>query len=290
MNARAGLPPQKDRVREHFDRLAADYRLRNYEQAVARGKYPDIFVRHQRVLELLPEAARGRCLEIGVGSGEMLLELHARGHEAYGVDLAAEMARQAERRFIEATGGRPRLAVADLERLCFRDASFDLVVLAGVIEYQADPEPALAEIARVLRPGGTAILSVRNLVCLGRPLVAARDLAAASALAGPAVAALMRAWRALVRRRAAEDPVAARREVPWRFRRRLRAHGLQPVLQAFYHFAVLPEPLQRRAPRLAVSLGLRLESLSRTPLGYLGRGCIFVARKADAAPVPGRRP
>lgn len=289
MSAGAGLPPQKDRVRDHFDRLAADYRLRNYEEALARGKYPDIFVRHQRILKLLP-AAPGRCLEIGVGSGEMLVQLHARGHEAYGVDLAPAMARQAQRRFLDATGGRPRLAVADLERLCFRDAAFDLVVLAGVIEYAADPEPALAEIARVLRPGGTVILSVRNLVCLGRPLVAARDLLAASPLASPAVAGLMRAWRAVVRRRGTEEAVAARREVPWRFRRRLRAHGLEPVGQAFYHFSVLPGPIERRAPRLAVSLGLRLESLSRTPLGYLGRGCIFVARRAEPAPGTGRRP
>jgi ubiquinone/menaquinone biosynthesis C-methylase UbiE len=273
-------PDVKKEVQAHFGALAARYRQQNYEDALRRGKYPDIFMRHRHMLELLDGIPAGRALEIGVGSGQMQVDLHARGHDVYGVDLSPDMARAAARLFRESHGRDGRLASADLERLCFADATFDLVVLAGVIEYLPDPARALAEIARVLRPGGWLVISVRNRFSLGRPLVALRDLLASYAVVGPLVRGAMAGTRRLLGREPDRGAVFARRDLPWRFRRALAAHGLVSEARAFYHFSIVPPSIERRFPGPCIGAGMRLERLSRTPLGWLGRGCIFKARRA----------
>jgi SAM-dependent methyltransferase len=52
--------------------------------------------------------------------------------------------------------------VADVRRLPFRDGSFDAVYSMGTIEHFRDPETAVGEIHRVLRPGGRAVVGVPN--------------------------------------------------------------------------------------------------------------------------------
>jgi len=81
------------------------------------------------------------------------------GALAYGVDIALPMVRQARAEF---PAGALRGVVADVRRLPFPAQSFDAVYSMGTIEHFADPERALAEIARVLRPGGVAIVGVPN--------------------------------------------------------------------------------------------------------------------------------
>lgn len=273
----------KKEVQAHFGSLAEQYRQRNYEEALKRGKYPDIYMRHQHMLGMLNGKSHGRALEVGIGSGRMLSDLHGRGYEVYGVDLSPDMARTAGRLFQEAHGRAARVAAADLENLCFADATFDLVVLAGVIEYLPDPERALSEIARVLAPGGVLIISVRNKFNLGRPLIAFRDLFASLPGVGSLVTKSMNGLRSLFGREPDRDIVFARRDLPWRFRSAMRRHGLETQQQAFYHFTVIPGFVERRFPRPCIALGVKLERLSHTAMGYLGRGCIFKARKAVPA-------
>lgn len=270
----------KEQVRAHFAGLAAAYHLRNYETPVKRDKYPDIYMRHCHILALLDGQTAGRALEVGIGAGQMMADLRVRGYQVYGVDLSSEMALSA-RTFLE--GRAPNrancIAAADVEHLCFADGSFDLVVAAGVIEYLPETARALSEIARVLTVGGTAILSVRNRFALGRPLIAIRDLLASLPGIGAAVELAMRCLRALLRRDPDRGKVFARRELPWRFRRDLRRCGLVPLEQAFYHFSVFPPAFERSFPTFCITVGTRLERLSRTPLGYVGRGLIVKARK-----------
>jgi len=68
---------------------------------------------------------------------------------------------------------RARYAVADLGRLCFADASFDLIVLNQVIEHLAEPVRVVAELARVLGPGGRLLVATPNYGGFGWPLVEA---------------------------------------------------------------------------------------------------------------------
>jgi len=99
--------------------------------------------------------AKRRVLDCGCGAGEYVRALLARGADAYGVEfdevkLASAAARDGELA--------ARLSVGDLEALAFPDESFDAALLNEVLEHIPDDGAALAEVCRVLRPGGRLIL------------------------------------------------------------------------------------------------------------------------------------
>ena len=95
--------------------------------------------------------AGSRVLDIGFGTGEQMRRIGARGCRSVGLEIDPGLARK---------GRLAGLAVcrAQAEHLPFRTASMDGVVCKVVIPY-TDEEKAVSEIARVLRPGGTARVS-----------------------------------------------------------------------------------------------------------------------------------
>ena len=110
------------------------------------------------LLDLLPPAAIGRMLDIGTGTGALLERLAPRVSSALGVDASRAMLALARTRL--AKPGLDHCAVrhADMYRLPLGDGGFDLVVLQMVLHYADDPAGALAEAARVLRPGGRVVV------------------------------------------------------------------------------------------------------------------------------------
>jgi SAM-dependent methyltransferase len=98
-----------------------------------------------------------RVLEIGSGRGGLLQELRARGVSAIGIEPGAFLAREARARH----GSLP-LARMSGARLGFADASFDLVISFDVFEHIADSDAHLAEVRRVLAPGGAYALQTPN--------------------------------------------------------------------------------------------------------------------------------
>jgi ubiquinone/menaquinone biosynthesis C-methylase UbiE len=107
-------------------------------------------------------AYRGRkLLEIGCGVGLDLVRFARGGANATGIDLAAVSIDLAKKNFAfqRMTGS---LQVMDGEHLEFDNESFDVVYAHGVLQYTANIEKMIAEIKRVLKPGGEAILMVYN--------------------------------------------------------------------------------------------------------------------------------
>lgn len=96
--------------------------------------------------------ANGRVLEIGVGTGLSFLH-YPEVDELVGVDPSEPMLRRARRR-AENIGRDVTLVEAPAEALPFEDYSFDTVVTLAVLCTVDDPQSALAEMHRVLRPDG----------------------------------------------------------------------------------------------------------------------------------------
>lgn len=120
-----------------------------------------VFERGRRAAVEAAERVGGRILEVGVGTGISLPE-YAGSSRVFGVDISEPMLRKARERVGEfGLTNVEGLSVMDAERLEFADGSFDAVVAQYVITAVADPEAALDEFARVVRPGGEIILTSR---------------------------------------------------------------------------------------------------------------------------------
>jgi len=103
---------------------------------------------------------RGRCLEIGVGTGRLALPLAAMGIPMAGVDLSWPML---DRLRANSGGGWPfPVAMADAAFLPFRDGALGAAVAAHVLHLIPDWRAVLNEIVRVVRPGGVILADVGN--------------------------------------------------------------------------------------------------------------------------------
>jgi phosphatidylethanolamine/phosphatidyl-N-methylethanolamine N-methyltransferase len=100
-----------------------------------------------------------RILEAGVGTG-LSLGYYRGDAEVYGVDLSEHMLQRAKAK-VERNGLSQvkSLQVMDVCRLGYADESFDAVAAQFLITLVPDPEGALGEFARVLKPGGEIVLA-----------------------------------------------------------------------------------------------------------------------------------
>ena len=108
----------------------------------------------------------GRLLEIGCGTGPLLLAAAARGYRVAGVDIAFRWLVVAKKRLNEAGLDVP-LICACAEALPLREEVFGRVAIESAIEMVADQARAMSEAHRVLAPGGRLFLSTPNRFSLG---------------------------------------------------------------------------------------------------------------------------
>jgi len=120
---------------------------------------PAMVLRRAKALEIASPKLGEDVLDIGCGPGFLLADLAAGvGEEGsvLGIDQSEAMISLASRRCQEAK--QARIEIGDAIAIQSDDACFDLVVSTQVLEYVAEIDRALCEIARVLRPGGRATL------------------------------------------------------------------------------------------------------------------------------------
>lgn len=108
----------------------------------------------RRLRELLRPRPGGRYLDVGAGSGQAASQLSAE----YAVDVVA-LDRSARMGRLAASRGLSHVVVADADRLPFAAGSFDGASADRVLQHLDDPEAALDELGRVLRPGGRLVLA-----------------------------------------------------------------------------------------------------------------------------------
>ena len=115
---------------------------------------------HRRVARAASAAGR-RILEIGVGTG-LVLRHYDRSSDVTAADLSIHMLRKAQEKIARLKLSNVRgVAAMDAGAMGFPDGAFDVVSVPFVITLVPDPERALDEIARVLRPGGAIVIISR---------------------------------------------------------------------------------------------------------------------------------
>lgn len=235
------------------------------------GGFNPTFQRHvaaYRVCaDLLPD---GRVLDVGCGVGHSFRELDPR--ETVGVDIDPAVLAGQDR----------ETRAADMRALPFPDQSFGSVVSIQSIEHVPDPERAVAEAARVLRPYGRAVFVTPNRLTFGRPdeiidpfhfveydadelrALCARSFARVEIrglFGSDRYLALVDGERRELERLLRLDPLALRRLVPRRLRQRLydwrlnaSRSGPRPEASAITpdDFWAAPEPLAEALDLIAI--------------------------------------
>jgi ubiquinone/menaquinone biosynthesis C-methylase UbiE len=150
-------------VPESFAKSADPARANDYDsfaEAYSAGTEHSLvnaYYERPEMLALAGDVAGRRILDAGCGSGPLSVALRDGGADVTGVDASAGMLALARRRL----GDDVALHMVDLrDRLPFADGAFDDVVASLVLHYLEDWGPTLAELRRVLTPGGRLIASV----------------------------------------------------------------------------------------------------------------------------------
>jgi SAM-dependent methyltransferase len=108
---------------------------------------------HTVAMELIAGAPPCRVLDLGAGRGDLSARLVARGHDVVAVE-----------RYVDQFKADVPLIDADLnQRWPFEDASFDITMAVEILEHLENPRGFFREMARVLRPGGVAVVSTPNI-------------------------------------------------------------------------------------------------------------------------------
>ena len=186
-NAWFGLPPEGsaglslvravlDRLPEADEVLAADRRQAARVLAERARAATDSFVRkgaewdetsalglpseavEAALLDVLPRGKLGRALDIGTGTGRLLELLAPLVSAGLGVDASRAMLALARARLARPGFSHCAVRLADMYRLPLPDGGFDLVLMHMLLHHAEDPAAALAEAARVLRPGGRLVV------------------------------------------------------------------------------------------------------------------------------------
>jgi SAM-dependent methyltransferase len=228
--------------------------------------------RRARVLDLLC-GLTGRVLDAGCGPGAMTQEILDTRCEFWGVDGSPRMIAAGRRRF--SGFAQAHFTVADAAALPFADGTFDGAVCVGLIDRVLKPAAVIAELGRVLKPRGTLVMAFPNLLsphALWRSHVFYAGIGCAKRVTarfgnprgGLDLCSAARLWTPRAARRTLESLVGEVLEI------------------AYYHFGVLPAPLDELLPRTALKTARGLERLRASRLRWVGAGFLAKVRKDSA--------
>lgn len=172
MRERAG----KIKEREYFHRLFSNQSNIDYWESIyGRQNFSGISLRKRmyQALSWLGNSnlsKNSKILDVGSGAGMTAKEVANKGYEIFGMDYSYNMIRKAKTVCNVNRKFHISFLQGEIESLPFKDSVFDMVLCLGVISYLKSEQKALHEMSRILKPGGTMILSILNKFSLGKCL------------------------------------------------------------------------------------------------------------------------
>lgn len=151
-------PFQSAELEHHYDRTADVWQTK-VERLGFIDAYHELIASALRDRQLSDSDLPLQVMDAGVGTGAMsqaLSNLVSCDVDLLGVDISTEMLDRA-RQTVRKPNVNMQTLKADLGALPLEDDTFDLILMAHVVEHLADPVPVLAELRRVLKPGGMMI-------------------------------------------------------------------------------------------------------------------------------------
>lgn len=147
---------KKEQVRDMFDNIAPRYDLLNHTLSLNVDR-----LWRRRVVRIVRRCRPQRVLDLATGTGDLAIATARAlpGVRVLGVDLSDRML-EAARKKVAACGldGRIVLEQGDGERLALADGAVDAATVAFGVRNFGDLEAGLRELARVVKPGGTAVV------------------------------------------------------------------------------------------------------------------------------------
>jgi ubiquinone/menaquinone biosynthesis C-methylase UbiE len=214
-------------------------------------------VRREKVFKMLPHDGNGlHILDLACGPGIMIKGLRARNYTVTAIDAAPDMVELAKKEL--PNDPLVTCAVGDAYALDVQNGQYDIVTAMGLIEYLDDEPRYMKEMNRIIKNGGTAIITYPN------------------------IWSPWRIWNRILRFIAhrGKKPLLLHRE--YTVKRTLdqfKEHGFEPTRVVYYNFKLIPFPLDRYLPRFTVWTSKIFEHLDRTPLKFLGTAFIVEAKK-----------
>ena len=237
-----------DKTRAYYDEFADQYEARR--DGHDPGGYHDLL--DDLEVEFVDRFGRGRdVLEVGCGTGLLLRRFATFARSAKGVDLSPGMLEKARARGLD-------VAEASATSLPFPDASFDVACSFKVLAHVRDIHRALAEMTRVVRPGGHVLAELYNPMSF-------RGLAKRLGPAGAISAATD------------ESAVYTRFDAPWEIDA-LKPDGTRLVASRGVRI-VTPAAVAMRVPVLGWALKTAERALADSPLRYFGGFWIAALQK-----------
>jgi ArsR family transcriptional regulator len=224
LGAEGDMARLEDLRRRRENRAIAYFRTNAERWDQLRALHIDDAEIEKALVGLLPDDA-GSLLDIGTGTGRILEVLARHAERATGIDQSREMLAVARTNLARAGLARVEVRQADMYALPFASMSIDVVSIHQVLHYAEDPAAVLREAARVLAPGGTALIvdfAPHDLVELRREhahvhlgfadnqvagWLAAAGLDAAAPLHLPGKRLMVSIWRATKSKADADAPV-----------------------------------------------------------------------------------